>query len=79
MAEKKLVMEFSTSGGQTTSMTLSGAKQDLDSVTTKGAMQSMVDAACFATEKGAAYTAPLRAYYEETTETKIWDFEDEQA
>ena len=61
MAEKKLVMKFATAGGGQTSMTLSDAKQDLDEVTVKTAMQSMCDSAAFATTKGAAYTAPLAA------------------
>lgn len=73
MAEKKLVMKFATAGSGQTSMTLSDAKQDLDEVTVKTAMQSMCDSAAFATTKGAAYTAPLAASYVEEVETTLFD------
>ncbi|MEE0511633.1 MAG: DUF2922 domain-containing protein [Peptococcaceae bacterium] len=73
MAEKKLVMEFSTAGGGQTSMTLSDVKQDLDDVTVKAAMQAMCDSAVFATAKGAAYTAPASASYVEEVETVLFD------
>lgn len=78
MAEKKLLMTFTTAGGGQTTMTLSGCKQDLNDVAVKGAMQSMVDAACFATEKGAAYTAPYSAEYVEEITTPIFSVEDEE-
>ena len=61
MAEKKLVMKFATAGGGQTSMTLSDAKQDLDEVTVKTAMQSMCDSAAFA------------ASYVEEVETTLFD------
>ena len=79
MAEKKLVRIFTTAGGGQTSMTLSGVKQDLDETAVKAAMQSMVDAACFATSKGAAYTAPFAADYVEEVVTPIFNVEDDIA
>ena len=72
MAEKKLVMQFATTGGQT-SMTLSDVKQDLDEPTVKAAMQAMCDSTAFATSKGAAYTAPLAASYVEEVESVLFD------
>ena len=73
MAEKKLVMEFSTAGGGQTSMTLSDAKQEMDEGTVKTAMQAMCDANVFATSKGVAYAAPVAASYVEEVETVLFD------
>lgn len=73
MAEKKLVMQFTTTGGGQTSMTLSDVKQDLDDLTVKAAMQAMCDSAAFATSKGAVYTAPLAASYVEEVESVLFD------
>ena len=61
MAEKDLLMEFTTAGGGETSWTLDDVKQSLDKATLGAAMQAMCDANCFATSKGAAYEAPLSA------------------
>lgn len=79
MAEKKLQLEFIVEGGGTTSLTLSDASQTLDSTTVETQMDAMVTAGCFESGDGAAYSAPLRATYIETTETPIYDAEDEQA
>lgn len=73
MAEKKLVLRFAVAGGGETSMTLSDAKQNLDESTVKSAMQAMCDANAFATNKGAAYSAPARASYKEEVETVLYD------
>lgn len=73
MAEKKLVMQFATTGGGQTSMTLSDVKQDLDEPTVKAAMQAMCDSTAFATSKGVAYTAPLAASYVEEVESVLFD------
>lgn len=73
MAEKDLLMEFTTAGGGETSWTLDDVKQTLDKTTIGSAMQAMCDANCFATSKGAAYEAPLSARYVEKIETPIFD------
>lgn len=73
MAEKKLEMQFACEGGVETTMTLSDVKQNLDETTVKTAMQAMCDANCFATEKGAAFTAPLAAAYVEEIETVLFN------
>lgn len=70
---KKLVLEFFTTGGGTTTMTLDDAKQDLDDMTIGAAMQAMIDSAAFATSKGAAYTGVGSAKYVETTDTVLFD------
>ena len=56
MAETKLVLTFGVSGGGETTMTLSDAKASMSKETIGAAMTAMVDANCFATSKGAAYT-----------------------
>lgn len=73
MAEKKLILEFTTQGGGTTTMTLDDVKQDLDKDTIGAAMQAMVDSAAFATSKGAVYTGIGSAKYVETTDTVLFD------
>lgn len=70
---KKLVMEFTTNGGGTTTMTLDDVKQNLDKATIGAAMQSMIDSGAFATSKGAAYTGIGSAKYVETTDTVLFD------
>ncbi|MEE0436003.1 MAG: DUF2922 domain-containing protein [Peptococcaceae bacterium] len=76
MAEKKLVMRFTTNGGKETTMTLSGVKQDMDSATVQTAMQAMVDSNAFATTKGEAYRGVLGAAYVEEVETVLFDNEE---
>lgn len=73
MPIKKLVLEFTTAGGGTTTMTLDDCKQNLDKATIGVAMQAMVDSAAFATSKGAAYTGVGSAKYVETTDTVLFD------
>lgn len=73
MAEKKLILEFTISGGGTTTMTLDDVKQDLTKDTIGAAMQAMVDSGAFATSKGAAYTGVGSAKYVETTDTVLFD------
>lgn len=73
MAEKKLILEFTTSGGGTTTMTFDDVKQDLTKDTIGAAMQAMVDSGAFATSKGAAYTGVGSAKYVETTDTVLFD------
>jgi len=73
MAEKKLILEFTTNGGGTTTMTLDDVKQDLTKDTIGAAMQAMVDSGAFATSKGAAYTGVGSAKYVETTDTVLFD------
>lgn len=70
---KKLVLEFSVSGGGRTTMTLDDVKQTLDKATIGAAMDAMVEAGCFATSKGAAYTGVASAYYTEETITSLFD------
>lgn len=79
MAEKDLLMEFTTEGGGETSWTLDDVKQTMDAATIGSAMQAMCDAGCFATSKGAAYDAPLSARYVEKIETPIFDNGNESA
>ena len=73
MAAKKLILEFTTNGGGTTTMTLDNVKQDLDKATIGAAMQAMVDSGAFATSKGAASTGVGAAQYVETTDTVLFD------
>lgn len=73
MAVKKLVLEFTTQGGGSTTMTLDDCKQNLDKATIGVAMQAMVDSAAFATSKGAVYTGVGSAKYVETTDTVLFD------
>ena len=73
MAAKKLILEFTTNGGGTTTMTLDDVKQDLDKATIGAAMQAMVDSGAFATSKGAAYTGVGAAKYVGTTDTVLFD------
>ena len=79
MADKKLVMTFTTTAGDKTRMTLSGAKQELQEENVRTSMQAMVTAGCFATSKGVAYAAPLAASYMEEVETKLFDDSEESA
>lgn len=73
MATKKLVLEFTTNGGGTTTMTLDDVKQNLDKGTIGAAMQAIVNSGAFATAKGAAYTGVGSAKYVETTDTVLFD------
>ena len=77
MAETKLVLTFGVSGGGETTMTLSDAKASMSKDTIGAAMTAMVDANCFATSKGAAYTDALGAKYVETTDTVLFDNTDD--
>ena len=77
MAETKLVLTFGVSGGGETTMTLSDAKANMSKETIGAAMTAMVDANCFATSKGAAYTSALGAKYSTTTDTVLFDNTDD--
>ena len=77
MAETKLVLTFGVSGGGETTMTLSEAKDSMSKETIGAAMTAMVDANCFATSKGAAYTSALGAKYSTTTDTVLFDNTDD--
>ena len=77
MAETKLVLTFGVQGGGETTMTLSDAKASMNKETIGAAMTAMVDANCFATSKGAAYTSALGAKYSTTTDTVLFDNTDD--
>ena len=79
MAETKLVLTFGVSGGGETTMTLSDAKASMSKETIGAAMSAMVDANCFATSKGAAYTSALGAKYSTTADTVLFDNTDDTA
>ena len=79
MAETKLVLTFGVSGGGETTMTLSDAKASMSKETIGAALTAMVDANCFATSKGAAYTEALGAKCVETTDTVLFDNTDDSS
>lgn len=77
MADKSLKMTFLTAGGDTTEMTVSGCKQDLEEAGVKSAMQSMCDSMAFANGDGDLYDQPVKAAYVERIETPIFDTTEE--
>lgn len=69
---KQLQMTFKNSEGKKINLTLSNLKQDLDAVTVKGAMQTIVDSKLFVKEDVSLYAELVGANYVERTVTSLF-------